>query len=1269
MMLHPGSQSAAAAALPYTPTPGNTRRDAKHNKDPSSLNNNNNINTATTTSASVAAANRKQGDYLTALAIMRPCVLDYDVHSCSSYSASYLPENIKTNNPQDQSSRWSSGSNNQMQYIMIKLKTMAVAHTITFGKYHKVHVCNLKEFKVFGGLTTSNMTELLHTGLRNDHEPETFLLKHKTNSVVFPCQYIKIVPLMAWGANFNFSVWHVEVKGIPDAELVQETYFQYINFRETESVRLCLKHFRQRKLFDAFKALQERTHTQLEDPLLTKLHRELVIRGNFKRAEELIAEVAERGLFDEYIQAYDYKPIWKRLRSNSHRQGVHHHHHSHQSSHVEDSPRHRGGHQMCIDTKGGYVYLMGGWDGARELADFWAYHIPSQAWILISADTSLQGGPSARSCHKICYSPQHQALFLLGKYVDPDNRSKVDLCSDFWRFDIDPSSPPHGRWTKICGNTAVMNGPELIYDHQMCLDPVSQTLYVFGGRVVHLDKNVQQYSGLYSYHIPSGLWKLLRTDGHPAPKQDGTTVLRSRIGHSMLYDETMRSLVIFAGQMNKDYLSDFYVYDIAADRVIEVCKDYNKQGGPEAGFTQRATISSRGREIYVLSGLVKDRALGAETVKNSFWVFKLPGQDQMDAIRDVQYALANAKASGSIGSLKSIMSHGRSLSGQFEHDVDRTDGSSRSGSTRRKIEEDDGESRREMSSSSRRSSGRASGSTADMSFSAADTASTRTMQTRSSSATGSGSSNKRINSSRSGSPLSFHPARANNDLSGSYSSSHGVAPNGREGAVPGISSASPIPSMHRRASLTRPHPDDPTEPMSLAYVLSDQGSWQKIFQNSSPELGEPSEPEPAPRYAHQLVYDDINEVQYLFGGNPGEQGNMSKRLDDFWELRLYRPTPDQIVRKAKYLLRTQQFKELCQRPETSALTSTTPVSLTSSPPRSRGSSVNRRSASRRDNNRSATYSNTRLIQRGTPEHHDQSQRALSFLRTELSVVVDQTNKAESEDFKTLIRGLLLGAFSPSAGLSSTLSKSQMPSFAFTGTRINHAAGSMGNPQRTTVLLSPSPISSPSINSTRLMLSTSNPSGGQQHQHLNSSGTRPFLASPDSNHRSGPVFGRNDQQQVDENGQDADREDEDSPMQDSHSSRGATSVGGDSSDADLDFKGLDHNGDQIQPSASSQQDSSDDVLSSSSGRSDHDNSSDTGTAMDEDLDEDDRDDDDDIDDDETDSDEYQDIDVDDQDPMMRAFFRDRTLLYERLLEFFAEDVKQPKGDLTDLVKVG
>jgi hypothetical protein len=47
-----------------------------------------------------------------------------------------------------------------------------------------VHVCNLKEFKVYGGLTPNNMTELLHSGLKNDSEKETFALKHKANGVV-----------------------------------------------------------------------------------------------------------------------------------------------------------------------------------------------------------------------------------------------------------------------------------------------------------------------------------------------------------------------------------------------------------------------------------------------------------------------------------------------------------------------------------------------------------------------------------------------------------------------------------------------------------------------------------------------------------------------------------------------------------------------------------------------------------------------------------------------------------------------------------------------------------------------------------------------------------------------------------------------------------------------------------------------------------------------------------------------------------------------------
>ena len=379
---------------------------------------------------------------------------------------------------------------------------------------------------------------------------------------------------------------------------------------------------------------------------------------------------------------------------------------------------------------------------------------------------------------------------------------------------------------------------------------------------MHLDKNVQHYSGLYSYHISSGIWRLLRADGNPPPKQDGNTVLRSRIGHSMLYDETMRGLVIFAGQMNKDYLSDFYVYDIAADRVIEVCKDYNKQGGPEAGFTQRATISSRGREIYVLSGLVKDRALGAETVKNSFWVFKLPGQNQMDAIRDVQYALANAKSSGSIGSLKSIMSHGRSLSEQCDANA----GADLHTSTSRRRVNDDLHQHAGPRTNPRRMSVR-SGETVELGNHSSilersshdpDTTPGRTIHTRSSGLGGKLSSRSGPASLNSSASTASSPSRRTE--SPLHPTSHSLhpaaAPNGREGAVVGISSAGSssllLPSADQFPRLSSSD-SSPSEPMSLAYVLSDQGSWQKIFQNSNPELGEPSEPEPVPRYAHQLV--------------------------------------------------------------------------------------------------------------------------------------------------------------------------------------------------------------------------------------------------------------------------------------------------------------------------------------------------------------------------------------------------------------------------------
>jgi hypothetical protein len=54
----------------------------------------------------------------------------------------------------------------------------------------------MKEFKVYAGLTEHHMTEILHSGLKNDTISETFQVKdYNSANVCFPTRYVKIIPL------------------------------------------------------------------------------------------------------------------------------------------------------------------------------------------------------------------------------------------------------------------------------------------------------------------------------------------------------------------------------------------------------------------------------------------------------------------------------------------------------------------------------------------------------------------------------------------------------------------------------------------------------------------------------------------------------------------------------------------------------------------------------------------------------------------------------------------------------------------------------------------------------------------------------------------------------------------------------------------------------------------------------------------------------------------------------------------------------------------
>ncbi len=97
----------------------------------------------------------------------------------------------------------------------------------------------------------------------------------------------------------------------------------------------------------------------------------MIVDGDFDRVENLMQQALQERLFDEYIKNAPLTFKWDRINIA---QG-------------KPWPSMRGGHQMCIDTESGIIYLIGGWDGSKELADFWAFHEKEQFWECISEDT------------------------------------------------------------------------------------------------------------------------------------------------------------------------------------------------------------------------------------------------------------------------------------------------------------------------------------------------------------------------------------------------------------------------------------------------------------------------------------------------------------------------------------------------------------------------------------------------------------------------------------------------------------------------------------------------------------------------------------------------------------------------------------------------------------------------------------------------------------------------------------------------------------------
>nr|AGE95508.1 hypothetical protein ECU02_0660 [Encephalitozoon cuniculi] len=379
-------------------------------------------------------------------------VIPYEIHSYSTYASVYVPNNIKRNDPMDPNSRWSTSTNDHLQYIVLKVPTSLVV-TITFGKYNKMHVSNVKKMRISVSRDGVEYREVLCGGLKNDSEMETFNLLVK-DEIYFVAQYVKIEPLAAWGVNFSYSLWFVELRGLVDVE-------EFVRYNEMvvfgRSMRNCLRFLRDCGFRDIYEILEKRSSDKIEDEVVRHI-RELLESHKYEEVEEVLDKLDPR-VFQGFIDSSPYTLVWTEI------------------PRAEIWPCERGGHQMV--EMDGCLYLYGGWNGIEELEDFWKYG--DGEWSEIKMGTRT---PGKRSCHRMV---SHESkLYLMGKYVPLSSRKVFSGRSDIWVFD--------GNWNVMNMNDE--GGPGNVYDHQMIV--IGDKLCVFGGRSTEKEDT---YGGLYMFSL------------------------------------------------------------------------------------------------------------------------------------------------------------------------------------------------------------------------------------------------------------------------------------------------------------------------------------------------------------------------------------------------------------------------------------------------------------------------------------------------------------------------------------------------------------------------------------------------------------------------------------------------------------------------------------------------------------------------------------------------------------------------------------------------
>lgn len=188
-------------------------------------------------------------------------------------------------------------------------------------------------------------------------------------------------------------------------------------YREQEIVRLCMKHFRQRNYSSALQALQLETNVTLEDPMLAEFHKMLVENGEYEKAEKFLENTMISKFSICFIVAYGLKN----------------------------------------------VFLVGLFSEYIKNKD---YH---PVWEQIDAGDDSHPKPGMRGGHQMCIDPSSDTVYLFGGWD-----GNKDL-NDLWSYDIKAK-----KWSLLCADASLQNGPSPRSCHKMCLDTKHGQIFLLG---------------------------------------------------------------------------------------------------------------------------------------------------------------------------------------------------------------------------------------------------------------------------------------------------------------------------------------------------------------------------------------------------------------------------------------------------------------------------------------------------------------------------------------------------------------------------------------------------------------------------------------------------------------------------------------------------------------------------------------------------------------------------------------------------------------------